>query len=88
MRFTSLSISFYINRFLEACCHSIEQRDSGFVLWKILMLIAITEKSVMVLSGSRGFCYTLELKNEQEAKQMKKKKIRTHFHAILLTGGC
>ncbi|CAN6858326.1 unnamed protein product, partial [Brassica oleracea var. botrytis] len=36
----------------------------------------------MVLSGSRGFCYTLELKNEQEAKQMKKKKIRTHFHAI------
>ncbi|CAF2271690.1 unnamed protein product [Brassica napus] len=42
----------------------------------------------MVLSGSRGFCYTLELKNEQEAKQMKKKKIRTHFHAILLTGGC
>ncbi|CAN6845611.1 unnamed protein product [Brassica oleracea] len=37
----------------------------------------------MVLSGSRGFCYTLELKNEQEAKQMKKKKIRTHFHAIL-----
>ncbi|CAN6864297.1 unnamed protein product, partial [Brassica oleracea] len=37
----------------------------------------------VALSGSRGFCYTLELKNEQEAKQMKKKKIITHFHAIL-----
>ncbi|CAN7021584.1 unnamed protein product, partial [Brassica rapa subsp. trilocularis] len=37
-----------------------------------------------VLSGSRRLCYTLELKNEQEAKQMKKK-IRTHCHVILLS---
>ena len=82
------SISFYLayyevdNRFLSSC------RYMFFIRYLCLGTKLIFQKSVMVLSGSRGFCYTLELKNEQEAKQMKKKKIRTHFHAILLTGGC
>ncbi|CAF1765744.1 BnaC09g53480D [Brassica napus] len=39
-------------------------------------------KAALVLNASRRFRYTLDLKKEQEAQEMRKK-IRTHAHALL-----
>lgn len=45
----------------EGNCYSIEQRDSGFILWKILILVAITEVCVSAKDLTRSFTISFYL---------------------------
>ncbi|CAN6870387.1 unnamed protein product [Brassica oleracea] len=62
----------YTQRFLVCECESAFKKiNSDF-----------SQKAALVLNASRRFRYTLDLKKEQEAQEMRKK-IRTHAHALL-----
>lgn len=64
----------YTQRFLVCECESAFKKiNSDF-----------SQKAALVLNASRRFRYTLDLKKEQEAQEMRKK-IRTHAHALLVS---
>lgn len=43
----------------------------------------LLQKAALVLNASRRFRYTLDLKKEQETREMRQK-IRSHAHALLV----
>lgn len=46
--------------------------------------VVYSQKAALVLNASRRFRYTLDLKKEQETREMRQK-IRGHAHALLVS---